>query len=98
MTPERLGVYLPVVRNLIEALCIRLIHFETLVGTYRQSKVSGLLSTPMCCDSCPSQRGYAAEVGGDARRVHPKLRPPVSPQELEIDPATGMKVSQLIPG
>ena len=37
-------------------------------------------------------------MGGDARRVHPKLRPPVSPQELEIDSATGMKVGRLIPG
>jgi len=91
-------VYLPVVRNFLEMLCVRLINFETLIGTHRQPEVSGPCSTPMCCDSWPSQRGYAAEVGGDARRVHPKLRPPINPQELEIDPATGMKVSRLVPG
>ena len=37
-------------------------------------------------------RGYA-EKEGDARRFHPKLRPPVNPRELEIDPRTGMKVT-----
>ena len=26
----------------------------------------------------------------DARQVHPKLRPPIDPQELEIDPQSGM--------
>ena len=36
-------------------------------------------------------RGYA-EKEGDARQFHPKLRPPVNPEELEIDPRTGMKV------
>ncbi|KAH9004156.1 Het-C-domain-containing protein [Lactarius hatsudake] len=35
-------------------------------------------------------KGYA-EKEGDARQFHPKLRPPVNPQELEIDPRTGMK-------
>ena len=38
-----------------------------------------------------NSRGYA-EKEGDARKFHPKLRPPVSPRELEIDPKTGMKV------
>lgn len=33
----------------------------------------------------------------DARQVHPKLRPPVDPAELEIDPRTGMLVSALEP-
>ena len=28
----------------------------------------------------------------DARTVHPKLRPPIDQQELEIDPRTGMLV------
>lgn len=37
-------------------------------------------------------RGYA-EKEGDARRFHPKLRPPVNPRELEIDPRNGMKVN-----
>ena len=36
-------------------------------------------------------RGYA-EKEGDAREYHPQLRPPVDPEELEIDPETGMKV------
>lgn len=35
-------------------------------------------------------KGYA-EKEGDARNFHPKLRPPVSQRELEIDPNTGMK-------
>ncbi|EAU92260.1 heterokaryon incompatibility protein HET-C [Coprinopsis cinerea okayama7 len=35
-------------------------------------------------------KGYA-EKEGDAREYHPKLRPPVDPRELEIDPETGMK-------
>ncbi|KAI9444928.1 Het-C-domain-containing protein [Lactarius indigo] len=35
-------------------------------------------------------KGYA-EKEGDARQFHPKLRPPVNPRELEIDPRTGMK-------
>lgn len=39
-------------------------------------------------------RGYA-EKEGDARNFHPKLRPPVSSRELEIDSNTGMKVRQL---
>jgi hypothetical protein len=36
-------------------------------------------------------RGYG-EAEGDARRIHPKLRPPVQREELEIDERTGMKV------
>lgn len=32
----------------------------------------------------------------DARQVYPKLRPPVDPQELEIDPRTGMLVRSTI--
>ncbi|CAL1694230.1 unnamed protein product [Somion occarium] len=35
-------------------------------------------------------KGYA-EKEGDARQIHPRLRPPVNPEELEIDPNTGMK-------
>ncbi|KAI0830771.1 heterokaryon incompatibility protein Het-C-domain-containing protein [Trametes gibbosa] len=35
-------------------------------------------------------KGYA-EKEGDARQFHPKLRPPVNRQELEIDERTGMK-------
>ncbi|PPQ80232.1 hypothetical protein CVT26_012030 [Gymnopilus dilepis] len=34
-------------------------------------------------------KGYGE--GEDARKYHPNLRPPVDPQELEIDPRTGMK-------
>ncbi|KAK4047692.1 hypothetical protein OIV83_005200 [Microbotryomycetes sp. JL201] len=37
-------------------------------------------------------KGYAADQpGGDARHIDPRLRPPVDPRELEIDPNTGMK-------
>ncbi|KAJ3571563.1 hypothetical protein NP233_g3672 [Leucocoprinus birnbaumii] len=35
-------------------------------------------------------KGYG-EAEGDARRIHPKLRPPVQMRELEIDERTGMK-------
>jgi len=53
VTPERLGVYLPV-------------------------------------EHIDNPKGYA-EKEGDARQFHPRLRPPVDPEELEIDPRTGMK-------
>lgn len=37
-------------------------------------------------------KGYAADQPGqDARKFDPRLRPPVDPRELEIDPRTGMK-------
>ncbi|PPQ99587.1 hypothetical protein CVT24_005166 [Panaeolus cyanescens] len=49
VTPERLGVYLPV-------------------------------------EHIDNPKGYA-EKEGDARQFHPKLRPPVNPEELEIDEA-----------
>ena len=39
-----------------------------------------------------SFRGYADQEGGDARKIHPQLRPPVDPEELEIDETNGMKV------
>ena len=42
-----------------------------------------------------SPKGYAADQpGGDARKFDPRLRPPVDPRELEIDPRTGMKVRE----
>ncbi|KAH8117108.1 heterokaryon incompatibility Het-C [Phellopilus nigrolimitatus] len=53
ITPERLGVYLPV-------------------------------------EHIDNPKGYA-EKEGDARRVHPALRPPVAPEELEVDRSNGMK-------
>lgn len=40
-------------------------------------------------------RGYAA-AEGDARRINPKLRPPVDDRELEIDERTGMKVTPFL--
>lgn len=52
VTPERLGVYLPV-------------------------------------EHIDNPKGYGD--GEDARKYHPKLRPPVDPRELEVDPRTGMK-------
>lgn len=39
-------------------------------------------------------RGYA-EKEGDARQFHPSLRPPVNPEELEIDDRTGMKACMI---
>ncbi|GJN89194.1 hypothetical protein Rhopal_002172-T1 [Rhodotorula paludigena] len=37
-------------------------------------------------------KGYASDQpGGDARRVDPRLRPPVEDIEMEVDPRTGMK-------
>ncbi|RPD82107.1 heterokaryon incompatibility Het-C [Lentinus tigrinus ALCF2SS1-7] len=53
VTPDRLGVYLPV-------------------------------------EHIDNPKGYA-EKEGDARQFHPKLRPPVNPEELEVDERTGMK-------
>ncbi|KAG6851362.1 hypothetical protein H0H93_005760 [Arthromyces matolae] len=58
--------------------------------TYRQSEVYVHLSEEVVRDIHTFNRGYAAKEG-DARQYHPKLRPPVHPQELEIDPRTGMK-------
>ncbi|PFH49561.1 hypothetical protein AMATHDRAFT_62868 [Amanita thiersii Skay4041] len=52
VTPERLGVYLPV-------------------------------------EHIDNPKGYGD--GEDARKYHPKLRGPVDPRELDIDPRTGMK-------
>ncbi|RDB30692.1 hypothetical protein Hypma_005902 [Hypsizygus marmoreus] len=52
VTPERVGVYLPV-------------------------------------EHIDNPRGYGN--GADPRQVHPGLRPPIDPRELEIDPRTGMK-------
>ena len=40
-------------------------------------------------------KGYG-EGEGDPRQFHPKLRPPVNPEELEIDPHTGMKASSMV--
>lgn len=52
-------------------------------------------SASLIFDLCDTQ-GYASDQpGGDARRVDPRLRGPVDPQELQIDPRTGMKVSNL---
>ena len=39
-------------------------------------------------------KGYG-EGEGDPIQFHPKLRPPVNPEELEIDPHTGMKASSI---
>ncbi|TBU62109.1 Het-C-domain-containing protein [Dichomitus squalens] len=59
VTPDRLGVYLPV-------------------------------------EHIDNPKGYA-EKEGDARQFHPKLRPPVNPEELEIDERTGMKANPFLP-
>ncbi|THG94107.1 hypothetical protein EW145_g8210 [Phellinidium pouzarii] len=54
ITPDRLGVYLPV-------------------------------------EHIDNPKGYA-DAEGDARRLDPRLRPPVDPRELDIDPRNGMKM------
>ncbi|GAA5960368.1 hypothetical protein JCM21900_003530 [Sporobolomyces salmonicolor] len=50
------------------------------------------LGVYLCTEHIDNPKGYAADQpGGDARHVDPRLRPPVDPRELEIDPRTGMK-------
>ncbi|GAA5913792.1 hypothetical protein JCM5296_002869 [Sporobolomyces johnsonii] len=50
------------------------------------------LGVYLCTEHIDNPKGYAADQpGGDARLVDPRLRPPVDPRELEIDPRTGMK-------
>ena len=58
------------------------------------TSITPSIMTAFCgCDKylMSLRRGYAEK--GDARQFHPKLRPPVNPEELEIDPRTGMKVN-----
>ncbi|ORY92909.1 heterokaryon incompatibility Het-C [Leucosporidium creatinivorum] len=50
------------------------------------------LGVYLCTEHIDNPKGYASDQpGGDARKYDPRLRPPVDPRELEIDPATGMK-------
>ncbi|KAL8278714.1 hypothetical protein RQP46_008783 [Phenoliferia psychrophenolica] len=50
------------------------------------------LGVYLCTEHIDNPKGYAADQpGGDARKYDPRLRPPVDPRELEIDPETGMK-------
>ncbi|GAA6061244.1 hypothetical protein JCM10212_002703 [Sporobolomyces blumeae] len=45
-----------------------------------------------CLEHIDNPKGYGADQpGGDARHVDPRLRGPVDPRELEVDPRTGMK-------
>ncbi|GAA6015071.1 hypothetical protein JCM11491_001649 [Sporobolomyces phaffii] len=45
-----------------------------------------------CEEHIDNPKGYAADQPGeDARQVDPRLRGPVDPRELEVDPRTGMK-------
>lgn len=53
---------------------------------------------PLGCDTWPSQRGYVAGVAVMHVVCTQSFEPPVKPQELELDQATGMKVSRLVPG
>lgn len=46
-------------------------------------------SHPLTSRSHLRSQGYGGNE--DPRSYHPKLRPPVDPRELEIDPRTGMK-------
>ena len=50
------------------------------------------LGVYLCTEHIDNPKGYASDQpGGDARKFDPRLRPPVDPRELEIDPKTGMK-------
>ncbi|GAA5907677.1 Het-C domain-containing protein [Sporobolomyces salmoneus] len=50
------------------------------------------LGVYQCIEHVDNPRGYADDQPGrDARHVDPRLRGPVDPRELEIDPRTGMK-------
>ncbi|KAK4705310.1 hypothetical protein P7C70_g893, partial [Phenoliferia sp. Uapishka_3] len=50
------------------------------------------LGVYLCTEHIDNPKGYAADQpNGDARKFDPRLRPPVDPRELEIDPETGMK-------
>ncbi|KAM0755942.1 Het-C-domain-containing protein [Meredithblackwellia eburnea MCA 4105] len=50
------------------------------------------LGVYLCTEHIDNPKGYAADQpDGDARKFDPRLRPPVDPRELEIDPDTGMK-------
>lgn len=79
VTEERLGVYLPVsffsLLHLSFSLILTCIHSQT--------------NTKTKTEHIDNPKGYGE--GEDARKYHPKLRPPVDPRELEIDPQTGMK-------
>lgn len=47
------------------------------------------------CAKCAVLTFPTDNDGKNAQEVHPKLRPPVDPVELEIDQRTGMAVSQI---
>lgn len=50
------------------------------------------LGVYLCTEHIDNPKGYASDQPGqDARKFDPRLRPPVDPRELEIDPRTGMK-------
>lgn len=96
VTPDRLGVYLPVVsleasRSFWSSEIIFHSRNTSIIRSpypnpfhFIQIRWSLIILT--------LGRGYA-EKEGDARRFHPSLRPPVNPRELDIDERTGMKVS-----
>lgn len=82
VTDERLGVYLPT-----EHMCVSFfLSFSLSSSSYSFA--------PLPFSDNP--KGYASDQPGqDARPYDSRLRPPVNPQELEIDPRTGMKVRHL---
>ncbi|KAJ7201281.1 Het-C-domain-containing protein [Mycena pura] len=60
------------------------------IGRRSDSLPRNSKSPPSVSEHIDNPKGYG-ESEGDPRRFHPKLRPPVNPRELEIDPRTGMK-------
>ena len=100
MTPERLGVYLPVVSpTLLRSPQIDAADTRPVVRRRNTSTIQSEHSAPhipprilLSTHSSLENRGYG-EKEGDAREFHPMLRAPLHPQELEIDPNNGMKVA-----
>ncbi|KAF8903359.1 heterokaryon incompatibility protein Het-C-domain-containing protein [Gymnopilus junonius] len=113
VTPERLGVYLPV-RTFFpplpplpcsstghNAIGLRHSTLAILVICSPPTPLQPITPVLPCSPSVllrlflpmtehiDNPKGYGE--GEDARKYNPNLRPPVDPQELEIDPRTGMK-------
>lgn len=72
---------------------------EARLGVYLVSQFSISIAQSLNLDAQPTEhidnpKDY--NDNKDARTVHPALRPPVDPQELEVDPRTGMLVTMLL--
>ncbi|KAH9478428.1 hypothetical protein JR316_0008883 [Psilocybe cubensis] len=70
-------------------LCIALGFLAHGYATHEFEVTEERLGVYLPTEHIDNPKGYGA--GEDPRQYHPKLRGPVNPQELEIDPRTGMK-------